>query len=161
MDKASGSLVPNTCPQSESWVDFIGVVGELYNEKKENKKKSCTYIHLTRDESILTEKVALAYSLNSDYSNSVSVVVNTWVSDVFLADYKILEGGGTKKSDGFATRKGKYTKIAIEADSPFEKLDNDQEASPIRCYQIAFGKGVFAMEDIWTNRGRVVFEGNK
>lgn len=147
------------CPQDDAWFDFIGVVGDLYIGFTENKKKESTSIHLTKDESILTEKVVLAYSLNSDYSSPVSVTVSTWVSDVFLANY-IVDDGGTKKSDGFSKR-GSHTKISINAKSPFENLDDDQEASPIKCYRAAFGKGVFALNDIWANRGRVVFEGSK
>lgn len=160
LDDKGKMVKPRVCPQEEAWVDFIGVVGDLYNEKRENKKSTCASVHLTKDETILTEKVALAYSLNSDYSNAKSIVVSTWVSDVYLADYVVVEGG-TKKKDGFGLKKGKYTKIAIKANSPFENLDNDQEASPIRCFAIGFGKGIFALDNIWADKGRVVFEGDK
>lgn len=148
---------PRVCPQTDNWLDFVAAVGELYNNRKKEKKDVMS-LHLTKDESVLVEKVSLAYSLNSDYSNPTSVSVSTWVSDVFLAKYEKDEAGTTKK-DGFGSRSAKYTKISILADSPFDDLDPDQEASPIMCFSIAFGKGLFVLQDTWTNRGRVVFLG--
>lgn len=157
VEESSGKI--RMCPQTGNWLDFVAAVGELYNNRKSSKKDVMS-VHLTKDESILIEKVSLAYSLSSDYSNPTSVSVSTWVSDIFLSKYEKDEAGSTKK-DGFGSRTAKYTKISIMADSPFDYLDPDQEVSPIKCFSIGFGKGFFILQDTWTNRGRAVFIGEE
>ena len=151
--------VPRICPQTDAYYDFIATIGELYTQLEDDKKSSSKHLHLTKDESFLNQKVALAYSLNSDYSNSITVSKSSWVSDVFLANYSVPEEGGSKKKDGFAVRNKKYAQINIEADSPFEDDDADQEKSPVCCYKIAFGKGMFVIDYAWKHRAKVKFLG--
>lgn len=153
--------VPRICPQTDAYYDFIATIGELYTQLDEDKKSSSKHLHLTKDESFLNQKVALAYSLNSDYSNPITVSKSSWVSDVFLANYTVPEEGGSKKKDGFAVRNKKYAEISIEADSPFEDDDEDQEKSPVCCYKIAFGKGIFVIDYAWNHRAKVVFLGTE
>lgn len=151
--------VPRICPQTDAYFDFIATIGELYTQLKDDKKSTTKHLHLTKDESFLVQKVALAYSLNSDYSNSIAVSKSSWVSDVFLANYFVPEERGSKKKDGFAVRNKKYAQISIEADSPFEDDDADQEKSPVCCYKIAFGKGIFVIDYAWKQRAKVEFLG--
>lgn len=147
------------CPQTDTYFNFIATIGELYTQLDKDKKSSSKHLHLTKDESFLNQKVALAYSLNSDYSNPVTVSRSSWVSELFLANYTIPKEGGSKKKDGFAVRGKEYAEISIEADSPFENDDEDQEKSPVCCYKIAFGKGLFVMDYAWKHRAKVVFLG--
>lgn len=151
--------MPRVCPQTDAYFDFIATIGELYTELDDDKDASSKQLHLTKDESFLNQKVALAYSLNSDYSNPVTVIKSSWVSDVFIANYTVPNEGGSKKKDGFAVRSKKYAEINIEADSPFEDDDADQEKSPVCCYKIAFGKGIFAIEYAWKHQAKVRFSG--
>lgn len=151
--------MPRVCPQTDAYFDFIATIGELYTELDNDKDASSKQLHLTKDESFLNQKVALAYSLNSDYSNPVTVIKSSWVSDIIIANYTIPNEGGSKKKDGFAVRSKKYAEINIEANSPFEDDDADQEKSPVRCYKIAFGKGIFAIEYAWKHQAKVEFSG--
>lgn len=147
------------CPQTDAYFNFIATIGELYTQLDDDKKSGSKHLHLTKDESFLNQKVALAYSLNSDYSDPVAVSKSSWVSDVFLANYTIPKEGGSKKKDGFAVRGKEYAEINIEADSPFEDDDEDQKKSPVCCYKIAFGKGLFVMDYAWKHRAKVIFWG--
>lgn len=147
------------CPQTDAYFDFIAKIGELYNQLYEDKKSSSKHIHLTKDESFLNQKVALAYSLNSDYSNPITISKSSWVSDVFLANYTIPKKGGSNKKDRFNVRGKEYAEICINADSPFDNDDADQKESPVCCYKIAFGKGIFAIDYAWKHRAKVIFLG--
>lgn len=137
---------------SEYDLRLLNIIGDLVNESQNADPKGKQYLgassrHLTEDESVNNIGASIAYAFSKRSEDWTSVTISTWVSDIIFAPYYVSQPKDLSKKEkqGFGVKETKPAVIHINADSPFEFVE-DKSPIIVADWEGNFKKGTFELK---------------